>query len=238
MKKIKAILLAAGFGTRLRPITLNTPKCLVEINGKPLLAHWLEKLQNLGCSEVIINTHYLNKKVETFIKAYDSGGMKIKEYYEPNILGTAGTLLKNLDFFNDSIGLLIHADNFTNENLFEFINAHKNKPKDCLLTMLTFSTQDPSSCGIVKKDKLGRVLSFHEKSSENHGNCANAAVYAFDNSFIKELQYCPENTSDFSEEVLPLVINKIFTWHTNCFYIDIGNPESLLKANLFTRNKP
>ena len=65
--KIKALLLAAGFGTRLRPLTLTNPKCLMEINGVPILGHWLEKLDNLGCNEVLINTHYLNKKVEDYL---------------------------------------------------------------------------------------------------------------------------------------------------------------------------
>ena len=67
MKKIKALLLSAGFGTRLRPLTLKTPKCLVKVNGVPLLNHWLLKLEKLGCEEVIINTHYLSHKVLEFL---------------------------------------------------------------------------------------------------------------------------------------------------------------------------
>ena len=65
-EKIKALLLSAGFGTRLRPLTLKTPKCLVKVNGVPLLSHWLLKLEKLGCEEVIINTHYLSHKVLDF----------------------------------------------------------------------------------------------------------------------------------------------------------------------------
>ena len=65
--KIKALLLAAGLGTRLRPLTLKTPKCLVEIDGTPLLGIWLEKLNKIGCHEVLINTHYLNEKVENYL---------------------------------------------------------------------------------------------------------------------------------------------------------------------------
>ena len=236
MKKIKAILLAAGFGTRLRPITLETPKCLVHVNNKPLLEHWLAKLEKLGCTEVLINTHYLNEKVENFIANYDSKKISIKIVYEPIILGTAGTLINNLEFFKDSIGLLIHADNFTNESLFGFIDAHIKRPKDCLLSMLTFTTKNPSSCGIIKKDKFGRVLNFYEKSNEFHGDCANGAIYAFDKSFIMELKKFPKKTSDFSLEVLPAMIGKIYSWHTNCSYIDVGTPESLQKANLLAKS--
>ena len=235
MKKIKAILLAAGYGTRLRPITLETPKCLVEVNNKPLLMHWLEKLENLGCSEVIINTHYLNKKVEKFLENFHSEKITLKIIYEPEILGTAGTLINNLDFFGDSIGLLIHADNYTCENLFGFIDAHINRPKDCLLSMLTFTTDNPSSCGIIKKDKYGRVLNFYEKSEQNHGNCANGAIYAFDKPFIMNLRKYPKETIDFSLDVLPSLMGKIYSWHTNSFYIDIGTEKSLQKANLLAK---
>ena len=68
--KIKALLLAAGIGTRLRPLTLKTPKCLVEINGIPFLGLWLNKLNNLGCDEVLVNTHYLHEKVEIIFQIY------------------------------------------------------------------------------------------------------------------------------------------------------------------------
>ena len=78
--KIKALLLAAGFGTRLRPLTLTKPKCLMEINGVPILGHWLEKLDNLGCNEVLINTHYLNKKVEDYLAKINFKNMKVKTF--------------------------------------------------------------------------------------------------------------------------------------------------------------
>ena len=97
MKKIKALLLAAGYGTRLRPLTLNVPKCLVEINGEPLLSNWLYKLENLGCEEVLINTHYLSEKVVEFLEKFNSQKLKINISHEKEILGTAGTLIEHLD---------------------------------------------------------------------------------------------------------------------------------------------
>ena len=143
--KIKTILLAAGLGTRLRPLTYQTPKCLVEINGKPLLGYWLLKLNQLGCNEVLINTHYLNEKVERYLSQVSFENMKITTTYEKKLLGTAGTLLKNIDFYRDSLGLLIHADNFTNDPLDKIVNTHISKPNDCLFTMLTFQTDNPQS---------------------------------------------------------------------------------------------
>ena len=91
----KALLLSAGFGTRLRPITLKTPKCLVKINNIPILEHWLLKLEQIGIEEVLINTHYLSKKVEEFLKIRAKSNLKITQVYEKNLYGTAGTLIKN-----------------------------------------------------------------------------------------------------------------------------------------------
>ena len=160
--KFKAILLAAGIGSRLRPLTLGTPKCLVEINGTPILGLWLNKLNNLGCDEVLVNTHYLHEKVEDYLSKLSFKNMKVKKSYEKELLGTAGTLMKNLEFFNKGSGILIHADNFTNDDLKGFIKSHLSKPRDCLLTMLTFKTDNPSCCGIVKKDEQGKIIKFIE----------------------------------------------------------------------------
>ena len=94
----RALLLAAGLGTRLRPITLDTPKCLVPIGGKPLLGHWLRKLELSGCESVLINTHYLAEQVEIFLKSWKSPTMDVQTVHEPVLLGTAGTLLANQGF--------------------------------------------------------------------------------------------------------------------------------------------
>lgn len=232
MKKIRALLLAAGYGTRLRPLTLNTPKCLVKVNGIPLLQYWLVKLEKLGCDEVIINTHYLSDKVNDFLGNYKSLKLKITISNEKEILGTAGTLMKHIDFFKNCTGLLIHADNYTNDNLESFLKNHYLRPKDCKMTMLTFDTQDPSLCGIVEKDKEGRIIEFHEKSEKNYGNCANGALYAFDDDFIKIIKNLSYKVKDFSLDVIPIFKGHIFSWHTSKIYMDIGNQESLDKANL------
>ena len=234
--KFKALLLAAGMGTRLRPLTFKTPKCLVEINGTPLLGLWLQKLNNLGCDEVLINTHYLHEKVEDYLSKVSFSKMKIKMSYEEKLLGTAGTLIKNLDFFANGNGVLIHADNFTTDNLLGFIESHKSKPSDCLLTMLTFKTDNPSSCGIVEKDKSGRIIKFFEKSKEFRGYCANGALYAFDKEFLIYLEKIPFYPYDFSNDIIPSLLGKIFSYHTIYDYLDIGNIVSYEKAINIARN--
>jgi len=237
MKKIKALLLAAGYGTRLRPLTLTTPKCLIEVKGVPLLQYWLVKLEELGCSEVIINTHYLSNKVLEFLKCYKSLKMKIITSHEKEILGTAGTLIKHKDFFKNSTGLLIHADNYTEDDLSEFLKNHYLRPKNCIITMLTFNTDTPSRCGIVLKDRKGIVIEFHEKSKKNYGNCANGAIYAFEEEFIKTLNKFSYEINDFSIDVLPQIIGKIYSWHTSKFFQDIGNESALKKANLLAKSE-
>ena len=96
---MKALILAAGYGKRLRPLTNNVPKCLVKIGKKSLLQIWLEKLEKQGIKEFLINTHYKSEKVERFIKK-SKFAKKVKLVYEKKILGTGGTLYKNLDFFS------------------------------------------------------------------------------------------------------------------------------------------
>ena len=227
---IRALLLAAGLGTRLRPLTNTTPKCLVSVGGQTLLERWLENLEECGCSDVLVNTHYLADQVHNFLDKRPDSTMRIKSSYEPKLLGTAGTLLANQSFFEGSTSMLIHADNATNFKLKELIDAHQHKPKECILTMLTFDTDTPESCGIVEIDQNNIVKSFHEKVKNPPGNRANGAIYAFDQELLDTINQLGTGTTDLSTQVLPKLINKIYTKHTKQPFIDIGTPSALKKA--------
>ena len=229
-RPIRALLLAAGLGTRLRPITLHTPKCLVKVAGEPLLGRWLQQLESAGCDAVLVNTHYLAEQVVHFLENWHSLGMQIVTTYEPELLGTAGSLLANYSFFQDATGLLIHADNAMEGDLHELLTAHNERFNQCLLTMLTFHTDQPSSCGIVATDSRGIVTEFYEKIDDPPGNCANGALYAFDSLFIEYLLSMSPTPSDFSTEVIPSLLGKIQSWHTVNHYIDIGTPAALTQA--------
>ena len=229
-RPLRALLLAAGIGTRLRPITLHTPKCLVPIGGEPLLGRWLRKLEKAGCDSVLINTHYLAEKVEAFLKRWQSPAMAVKTVYEPELLGTAGTLLANQEFFVGATGLLIHADNAMAGDVKEFVTAHRNRQARCLLTMLSFKTNTPSSCGIIEIDKQQVVEAFHEKMIDPPGNRANGALYAFEQDFLDQLNLMNPTPSDFSTEVIPNFLGRIQSWHTHHAYLDIGTPEALTSA--------
>ena len=232
-KPIRALLLSAGFGTRLRPLTLNKPKCLIEINKKPILEYWLNKLEDLGVERILINTHYLADKVNDFLKDNYLHNKKIKRFHENELYGTAGTLIANYDFFINSTGIMIHSDNFTTMRLLELIESHQNRPKHCLITMLTFKTKNPKSCGIVEIDKKGIVQAFHEKVANPPGDIANGAIYVFDNDFLDWLKINHPGAKDFSTEVLPYLIGKIFTHHTTLNFIDIGTIEALKEARSY-----
>jgi mannose-1-phosphate guanylyltransferase len=146
-------------------------------------------------------------------------------------LGTAGTLIKNLDFFQGGDGLLIHSDNYCMADFNAFVSAHKNRPKECLLTMMTFRTNNPTSCGIVELNHQGVVTKFYEKVSNPPGNLANGAIYILSAELLemikKELSY----VEDFSTEILNRLMGRIYTYETHELFIDIGTPETYQKAN-------
>lgn len=223
---MKALLLAAGYGKRLRPITLTTPKCLVEINGKPLLNYWIEILENDKISEILINTNYLTEIVEENIK-----NLKIKKplkiLREDILLGTGGTILKNKTLLKKDTFLLIHADNLSLFNLDEFLEAHVKRPKGTLITMMIFKTDVPKECGIIELLDNGVVKEFHEKVKNPPGNLANGAVYLVEPTIIQFLETLNKDIIDFSTEVLPYFLNKIYTYENTIYHRDIGTIKSL-----------
>jgi len=227
---MRAILLAAGCGTRLRPITNVTPKCLVPIKGKPLLEIWLERLTQAGIGPFLINTHYLAGKVESFIENCPYG-KDATLAYEPELRGTAGTLIHNLDFFEGQDGMLIHADNYCLADFSLFLKAHMDRPPECLMTMMTFRTDMPSTCGIVELDERGVVFGFHEKVAQPPGNLANGAIYILSPELLEKLVSDLNTAKDFSTEVLYHLLGKIYTYETTGLFMDIGTPESYDSAN-------
>ena len=227
---MKAILLAAGLGTRLKPLTDTLPKCLVPINGRPLLGIWIERLRQAGIGPFLINTHYLADQVEALVETWPYR-KEVKLVNELELLGTAGTLIANLDFFKGEDGLLIHADNYCLADLKAFQQAHLNRPPGCAMTMMTFRTSDPTSCGIVELDERGVVIGLHEKVATPPGNLANGAVYILSADLLKKLCTDLFNLTDFSTEVLPLFIGRIYSYETSEVFLDVGTPKTFEQAN-------
>ena len=225
----RALLLAGGFGTRLRPITDHTPKCLVEIGGKPLLGHWLEMLFSANIDRILINTHYLSEQVEDFCTKSPQKS-KIDLIYEPQLLGTAGTLRANRAYFENGTTLLAHADNFTLFDPQEFMAKHQSRTPECRATMMTFETDTPTSCGIVQLDKNEVLIGYHEKVTNPPGNIANAAVFLLEKEALNWLDLAPKAT-DFCKDIVPLGIGQFQAYFNSVYHRDIGTITSLSQAN-------
>jgi mannose-1-phosphate guanylyltransferase len=228
---MRALLLAAGFGTRLRPITDTIPKCLVPINGRPLLDHWLELLAGGGVTQVLVNLHYLPEVVEAFL-AKSTHSLKITTVFEELLLGTAGTVLKNRDYFQQEPVMLIHADNLSLFDVREFIREFNDRESVIDITMMTFDTDAPANCGIVELDENGVVRAFHEKVKNPPGKLANAAVYILAPAVVEFIAGLNKEIIDFSNDVLPSYIGRINTFHNGTYHRDIGNIKSLVAAQI------
>lgn len=221
---MKALLLAAGLGTRLRPITDIVPKCLVPINGIPLLEYWLKNLSQAGVDRFLINTHYRAEQVNRYVKRSPFKD-SIELVHEDELLLTGGTLLKNQVCFNDAPFMLIHADNLCFCDFKAFIRSHHQRPKGTVMTMMTFIADEPQKRGIVNLDKKGVVIEFFEKVQNPPGNLANGAVYIIEPEVIKFLRSMNKAKIDFSTEVLPKYIGKINTFQNDVYHRDIGSVE-------------
>jgi len=228
---MKALLLAAGHGSRLRPITLTEPKCLVEIGGKPLLEYWLDSLWRTQKFErVIINTHHLAEKVEAFASqsAYSSW---IELSHEPVLLGSAGTLLAHEKALSMGDFLVAHADNLSLIDWNGFLAAFNGRPAEAFGTMMTFQSDTPKSCGIVEIDQCGLLVGMHEKAEYPVGDIANAAVYMFSPAALSFIHsQVPKRVVDISTDIIPLMFGRLNTFFNALYHRDIGTEQSLNRA--------
>lgn len=233
---MRALLLAAGLGVRLRPLTNHTPKCLAPIHGRPLLAYWLEALLGEGRVErVLINTHHLHEAVEAFVAA-SPWRDRIDLVHEAELLGTGGTILANRAWLGDGDFLAAHADNLTDFKVSALMDAHAAAGPGNLLTLLAFRTPNPSHCGILELDDASRVVAFHEKVSDPPGDLANGAVYVFSDSVVGRIADFGKPVVDLSTEIIPSLLPRVFALEHKGFFMDIGTPESLrLAQEIFPR---
>jgi mannose-1-phosphate guanylyltransferase len=225
----KALLLAAGLGSRLKPLTEVLPKCLMPINGEPLLGLWLERLCSAGISDVVINLHRHAGLVRDYVERSPFARF-VTLAEEPRLLGTAGTLARHREHFAGAPVLLAHADNLSLFAPERFVATHRARPPAAAMTMMTFRTDAPQQCGIVKLDSQGIVVEFHEKSSEPHGDLANAAVYIVEREVIDHAHSLGRPVLDFSTEVVPHFLGRIHTFHNGAYHRDIGTLVDLIRA--------
>jgi len=220
----RVLLLAGGYGTRLHPITLSIPKCLVPIGHQSLLEHWFDLMFSAGASSVLVNTHYLPGPINEVCHRSPYAA-RIELVHEEQLLGTAGTLRANRAHFESGSFWLIHADNFSRFDPQAMWEAHQSRPTGCLGTMMTFMTDQPSTCGIVALSSRGVVTDFFEKVENPPSNLANGAVFLLEPEIFSILDQHP-NASDFCAGIVPSLIGRLFTFHNAQYHRDIGSPES------------
>jgi mannose-1-phosphate guanylyltransferase len=223
---LKAFLLAAGLGTRLRPLTDRTPKCMLEVNGRPLLDIWLDALDKAGVDEVLVNLHHLPDVVRTHTDRRLSGPA-MRTVLEPELLGSAGTLQANRAWVDgEEMFLACYADNLTDFDLGLLVASHRWSGAPA--TIGVFRTRQPSACGIVELDSTGLVVGFVEKPREPVSDLANAGIYAFSPSVLDEVAGPPPK--DIGYDLLPRLVGRARAVPVEGYLRDIGTPEAYALA--------
>lgn len=222
----KAFLLAAGLGSRLRPLTDETPKCLLPIGGRPLLNIWLEFCEKLGVREVLINTHHLAEKVHEWAGLQRSR-VKIHLFHEETLLGSAGTIGANRAFVNGVTDFYVfYADNLVRTDLAPLDTLHARSGG--VLTLGLFRTPRPRECGVVRLDSSGKILSFEEKPANPQSDLAFAGLLVARNSLF---DFIPKGAfADLGKDVLPALAGRMFGCPLDGYLLDIGTAANYAKA--------
>ncbi len=230
---MKALLLAAGTGSRLRPITDHTPKCMLPIGGMPLLDLWLNALHRAGVDEVLVNLHHLPSVVSQHLQARN-GPPTVRTAFEPVLLGSAGTLRHHRDWLrDDDFFLAVNADNLTDFDLRCLVDCHRSANVEA--TLAVFRAEEPSRCGVVQLDDSGLMTNFTEKPSEPASNLANAGMYAFNTSVLLEID--DTIPSDIGHQLLPRLVGRARVVAIEGYFCDIGTPASYQQARRQWRPK-
>ncbi len=223
---MKAFLLAAGLGSRLRPFTDTIPKCMVPIQGRPLLEIWLELLKKSGVSDVLINIHAHPEVVRRFICGRFSDPA-VMLAHEPTLLGSAGTLAANRDWIgHDPCFWVLYADVLTSVDLGKMLDFHERHPSAA--TLGVYRVPDPSRCGIAVTETAGRIERFLEKPVEPPGNLAFAGILIGTPALLDAIP--AKRSADLGFDVLPRLAGRMFAYPIQEFLLDIGTIQNYERA--------
>lgn len=218
---MKAFLLAAGNGTRLRPLTDTVPKCLLPIQGKPLLGIWLDLCRAHGVGEVLINAHAHSAAVKKYA-AENHRGLSIRVFEEKTLLGSAGTLRENREWAaGDSEFWILYGDVLTCANLTRMLEIHHRLRQPA--TIGVYEVGNPTECGIVTPDANGIVSEFMEKPAHPRSNLAFAGLMIATPEIFEMIP--PESPADIGFHVLPKLVGKMAAYSIPEYLVDIGTPE-------------
>lgn len=223
---MKAFLLAAGVGSRLRPMTDAIPKCMVVIDDRPMLDVWLDALDRAGIDEVLLNLHHLPGVVCQHL-ASRTGPPAVRTFFEPELLGSAGTLAANREWVEgEEFFLACYADNLTDFDLRSLVDAHR--AHGAIATLAVFHSERPSAGGVVELDDAERVVGFAEKPSQPVSDLTNAGMYAFHPSVLDEIDGTPP--TDIGYDLLPRLVGRAQAVLVEGYFRDIGTAESYRRA--------
>jgi mannose-1-phosphate guanylyltransferase len=227
-----AILLVGGFGTRLMPLTKNTPKPMLTVAGVPVTEHQLAMAKSAGITEIVLATSYLS---EVFIPYFGDGskwGMKIKYAVEKEPLGTGGAIRNAAQLLdtNESV-VVLNGDVLSSHNLAEQIRQHESHSAD--VTLHLTQVEDARAFGCVSTDRDGRVTAFLEKMENPVTNQINAGCYVFNPRIISTIPL--DTVVSVERETFPQLVAsgaKVFGYLEKAYWLDIGTPRALLKASI------
>ncbi|MCK9351775.1 MAG: HAD-IIIA family hydrolase [Candidatus Pacebacteria bacterium] len=228
---MKAVILCAGLGTRLRPLTDTIPKVMVPIGGKPLLQHHIEWLVGSGIQDIGINLFYLPEVITEFLGDGSRFGACIHYSRQDTLSETATGFKKFKDFVGDDSCLVVYGDNFFSLDTEDFLNAHRRQ--GALVSVLLKEWEHPESKGIVGQDNAGRILWFKEKPKKEEitTNIGNAGIYLVEPEIFS---YIPDDRDyDFGKDIFPSLLKngvKMFGYRLSGHHLDIGTPEALAEA--------
>jgi mannose-1-phosphate guanylyltransferase len=224
--RVKAFLLAGGLGTRLRPLTDSTPKCLLPVQGSPILQIWFDICRQYGIDEVLINVHAHGDAVRRFIEKHKDG-LTVRLFEETALLGSAGTVLANKEWVNRERSFWVfYADVLTTANLNQMLAFHNSRGQ--IVTIGVYDVPDPSRCGIVQVDDNGVVRDFVEKPQAPVGNLAFSGLMLATPSLLDVIpNTCPV---DLGFHVLPQIVGRMAAYRIPDFLMDIGTLETYRAA--------
>ncbi|HEY3768603.1 MAG TPA: nucleotidyltransferase family protein [Candidatus Angelobacter sp.] len=223
---MKAFILAAGNGTRLRPITDSNPKCLAPIQGVPLLEIWLNNCKAAGISEVLVNAHAHVGAVKEF-SAGQRTGVVVRIAEEPQLLGSAGTLAENHKFVaGEKEFFVLYGDVLTNVDLWKMLAFHKQKKVSATLGI--HQVAEPARCGIVGVDGNEIIQSFVEKPAQPASNWAFTGVMIARKEVLELIT--ERRPADIGFDLLPQLVGRMAAYKITEYLLDIGTLESYKTA--------
>jgi NDP-sugar pyrophosphorylase family protein len=200
---VKGLILAAGEGQRLRPLTLTRPKPMLPVAGRPLLEHIVTLFRRHGVTQLAVNLHHRPAAITTHFGDGRRWGVHILYSYEQQLLGSAGAA-KKLSWFFDGTFIVFYGDLYTGLDLASLVAFHRCH--HALATVALYEVSNPTACGIVDLDRQGRIRRFVEKPApaEVFTNLANAGVYVLEPTVLGFVP--PQAPFDFGRDLFPVLL--------------------------------